>query len=101
MEPIVRCHIDNKDEQELLDKLKKQRKHMKQRGKEYKEQLEEMNKRVYAKPLLMQEYNKKNARLKHLILIRDTAIQSGVKDINTIFNTEERDLLQEVDLTKC
>ena len=105
MEPIVRCYIVDDTEKKRLEteeKIKQKRLEIKERDLKHKQELEEMEKRVYNRPLLMNQNNDKRARkmmqIKHLKLIRDTAIKSGVKDIKALFNNEERDLLEEADL---
>ena len=105
MGPVVRSRIsDNTDKlkKESEEKIKKNRENMVEQTKKHQQTLKEMEERVQNRPLLMLQTGinnaKKLAKIENLKKIRDTMLQSGIKDPEKLFDPEDRDILRQADL---
>jgi len=83
------------------EKVKQNNEAMKQRGKEYKERLQEMEGKMRNRLLLMNQTNPhaaKLAKMENLLKLKQTARESGAKDLDSLFTPAERDLIREAEL---
>lgn len=95
--------VDNTEalEKKRNENIRNNRKAMKELERAQKKKLEEMEERVNNRPLLMKDMDGKERlkrqKMQNLLKIKETAAESGVKNLNSLFTAEERELIKEAE----